>query len=217
MKPPRFIFHLALTGAVFAGFLTLSIIGCIKLRGIRSICSSIISAPEKLPSNKVESLYVLGGAGGGYKKLINRAADLYRSGLTDRILLYKSEAMWRYDTTLKRNITKNEGEIQRLVDHGVLADHVDLVPINEGFFGTLSEAKDLSDYLAKKGSLSVILVAASGHTRRVSLCFGYYLRKKNIAMYIAHSEGEFSPREIAAEMIKLPVYQAIVLWKSFSS
>lgn len=214
---PRFILSLAVIGVVLAGCSTLLIIGCIDHTSIRSIGDAIISAPEKLPPNRVEALYVLGGAGGGYKKLINKAADLYQSGLTDRILLYKSEVMWRYDPTLKRNLTKNEGEIKRLTECGVPPDHIDCVPVNEGFFGTLSEARDLSDYLAKKGCSSIILVASSDHTRRVSVCFGYYLRKKNVEMYIARSEGEFEPREMAAEMVKLLTYQVIVWWKSFSS
>lgn len=212
----RFILTLLVTGIVLV-CLTLLIIGRIEPKFILSAGVKIISSPENLPPKRAEVLYVLGGAGADYKKLINRAADLYQTGLTDRIILFKSEVDWGYDSTLRRNITKNEGEIMRLTGHGVPPDHIDLIPVNEGFFGTLSEARDLSDYLAQKKVKSVILVASYWHTRRVFVSFGHYLHQKNIDMYIAHAQGEFGTQAMVTEIIKLWAYQVIIRVMSSSS
>lgn len=178
---------------------------------IRAYFEKYLIAGDTLPSEKADALYILGGSARSTSRHIKKTASLFHSGKTERILLFDTKAKWHYESELERNITKNELSIKILVMRGVPKSSIDTIPVKEGFFGTLSEARALDAYLRKKSFKTVILVSSPCHSRRVTYSFEHYLKKSGITMYVASSEDTFSFSELILETVKVFVYKMVLL------
>ena len=177
---------------------------------IKKNLQRIIITPEQLPTQTTDALYFLGGGTGSTLAHIARAGDFFQSNLTSKILYYKSREKWYYVPEWNRNITRNEWTLERLDNVGIKEEHVQAIIVKKGAFGTLSEARSVSNYCYKNKYKSIILVCSPCHSRRVALCFGHYLEKHSISMYIAHSDDPFWLRETLLELFKIQVYRAII-------
>ncbi len=175
----------------------------------------LISVPDVRPDTCADALYILGGSEKSVNNHINTAINRYHSGATRRIIFFNSTAKEEYDPALGRNLTKNEWITKQLIKGGVPRNSIRIMPFREGLFGTLSEARTVSEYVKAKDYASIILVSSPGHTRRVSLCFGHYFKGKNISMYIEHSKDPFYFREMVLEFFKLQVYRVIIAIDGF--
>jgi hypothetical protein len=176
---------------------------------LRCYIESCLTVKEQLPAENVDALYILGGSAHSMTHHIERAANLFHNRKTKNLLLLDSQAKWHYEPELGRNITRNELYIRMLVEKGVPKSCIDTIPVKEGFFGTLSEARALEVYLRKNSLHSVILDSSPCHSRRVAFSFGHYLKRSGINMYIASSEDAFSFRELILEAVKVFVYSAL--------
>jgi uncharacterized SAM-binding protein YcdF (DUF218 family) len=157
-------------------------------------------------------VYVLGGSPRSTYKHLITASDLYKKKKTSCILLFKKNAKTEYDPILHRNLTNNEWEIRYLKKWGVPDSAIKIIPIHEKFFGTLSEAQDLSNYFIRSNYKSVILVSSPCHSRRVSNSFRHFLKSSGIEISVQGSDDPFYMRELIFETIKVQVYKAVMVF-----
>ncbi|HEX2958330.1 MAG TPA: ElyC/SanA/YdcF family protein [Chitinispirillaceae bacterium] len=181
------------------------------LTPLRSNLQKYLTVSEELPEDKADALYILGGSTTSTERHIKKAVALYHQHKTDRILIFDSKAKCDYYPLLKRNLTRNEWVIKKLTTGGIPEDQIDIAPVKEIFFGTLSEARDVSRYLRAKKYKSVILLSSPCHSRRISETFCHYLKNSNIQMHIATSNDPFSFSETILEFIKVHVYRVIII------
>jgi uncharacterized SAM-binding protein YcdF (DUF218 family) len=174
--------------------------------------TSYLSTTDTLPDNSCDALYILGGSPRSTYKHLITASELYKRKMTSCILLFKKNSKTEYDPILHRNLTNNEWEIRYLKKWGVPDSAIKTVPVHEKFFGTLSEAQDLSSYFIGNKYKSVILVSSPCHSRRLSNCFRHYLKSSGIKISVQGSDDPFYMRELIFETIKVQVYKAVMVF-----
>ncbi|NOZ67823.1 MAG: YdcF family protein [Deferribacteres bacterium] len=165
----------------------------------------------KPPSNSDNVIYVLGGGQNSLRNRFETAADLYRRGLSKKILFLDRPGITQYNALLSRNLTNNEWAIKRLVALGVKKEDAEPVSLRKGFFGTFTEAKGIPDIVFKRGYKRLILVTSSYHTMRVWKSFSEFARERNIDLYIYMSSEPVDLRELLLEYFKLLVYTNFLL------
>ena len=151
-------------------------------------------------------IYVLGG---NQYSLINRfrkAASLYHKGFSKKILILSRPGITEFSPELGRNLTNNEWAIMELERLNVRKEDIEPVSVQKKIFGTLSEAKDLSDIVRKKGCNRLILVTSDYHTRRVLHAFLKYGAENSFELYIYGSKNEKKFIDLLSEYMKLFVY-----------
>lgn len=177
-----------------------------------SIAAKLISEKPFLAGlsekeSKIKSLiYVLGG---NQDSLINRfqkAASLYHKGYSKKILILSRPGITEFSPELGRNLTNNEWAIRELEKLNVRKEDIEPVSVQKKIFGTLSEAKDLSDIVRKKGCNRLILVTSDYHTRRVLHAFLKYGSDNSFELYIYGSETEKDFIGLLSEYMKLFIY-----------
>ena len=94
-------------------------------------------------------------------------------------------------------------ELERL---NVRKEDIEPVSVQKKIFGTLSEAKDLSDIVREKGCNRLILVTSDYHTRRVLHAFLKYGADNSFELYIYGSKNEKKFIDLLSEYMKLFVY-----------
>jgi uncharacterized SAM-binding protein YcdF (DUF218 family) len=87
---------------------------------------------------------------------------------------------------------------------------VELVLLEEGFFGTWSEAKALSRLAKAKGLRQLVLVTSPYHSRRVWESFSRTVEQSQTALFLYHSNEPVRLRLLLAEAVKLFVYRAVL-------
>lgn len=160
---------------------------------------------------KVDAVYVLGGNQRSLESKIKAAADLYHKGIVKKILILSRPGNTEYSRLLGRNLTNNEWAILKLEQLDISKKSIELVSVNEGFFGTYSEAKDLSRLIIKRRYKRVVFISFPCHTRRVKLSFEKFLMDHNVSFYTISSEEKSSIIEMIVEFIKLKIYGYFLL------
>ncbi|MBW1720052.1 MAG: hypothetical protein JRJ43_10940 [Deltaproteobacteria bacterium] len=95
-----------------------------------------------LPSGaKVDAIYVLGGSQTNLELKYKTASELYHKGICKRIWILSRPGITEYNVSLGRNLTNNEWSILKLTEFGVPEECIEPIKINEGFFGTFTEAQ----------------------------------------------------------------------------
>ena len=162
-------------------------------------------------SNIKALIYVLGG---NQDSLINRfrkAASLYHKGFSKKILILSRPGITEFSPVLGRNLTNNEWAIRELERLNVRKEDIEPVSVQKKGFGTLSEAKELSDIVRKKGCNRLILVTSDYHTQRVWHAFSKYMADNSFELYIYGSEDVKNLRGLLVEYIKLFMYEHFVI------
>lgn len=177
---------------------------------VKRMLTNYLTTTDSLPLDTADAAYVLGGSPRSTYKHLITASDIYKKKKTSCILLFKKNAKTEYDPILHRNITNNEWEIRYLNKWGVPDSAIKTVPVHERFFGTLSEAQDLSSYFISSKYKSVILISSPCHSRRVSNSFSHYLTSSGIKISVQGSNDPFYMREIIFETIKVQVYKVVM-------
>ncbi len=165
----------------------------------------------KSPSNSNNVIYVLGGSQDSLKNKFETAADLYRRGLSKKILFLGRPGITQYDSLLNRNLTNNEWAINKLAALGIKKEDVEPVSLKKGFFGTFTEAKGISDIVLKRGYNRLILVTSSYHTMRVWVSFSKFSRDRDIDLYVYMSNEPVDLRDLLLEYFKLLIYNNLLL------
>ena len=156
---------------------------------------------------KIKSfIYVLGGNQYSLVNRFRKAASLYHKGFSKKILILSRPGITEFSPELGRNLTNNEWAIRELERLNVRKEDIEPVSVQKKGFGTLSEAKGLSDIVRKKGCNRLILVTSDYHTRRVLHTFLRYGSDNSFELYLYGSESEKDLIGLLSEYMKLFMY-----------
>lgn len=163
------------------------------------------------PTKMFDAIYVLGGPQGSLKFKFNRVATLYHDGICKRILILSRPGITEYSSILGRNLTNDEWVIQKLNELDIPKNSVELISIESGFFGTLSEAKGISKLIKKRGYKNIVLISSPYHTHRVKISFEKFLKEHNVAFCVQGSNERAPLKVLLIEFIKLKIYQYFLI------
>ena len=120
-----------------------------------------------------DACYVL-GAGNAIWERLAAASDLYHMKRVPKIILMRDDATGPYSFTAHASWTATEWAVEYLAWRGVPRDRILLIDHAEGFFGTLSEARNMA---RKFDGKSLVVVTSAPHTRRSLIAFKRVLPK----------------------------------------
>lgn len=156
-------------------------------------------------------IYVLGGSPQSLTGRFKTAADLYQAGIARRILIDGNEAMMEYSPSLGRNLTFNEWAVNSLVGLGVNEQDIEPVSIENGFFGTYSEARGIAHIVFERDFETLILVSSHYHTMRVWETFSRFVENGNLHLYVYASKDHPGIFDLLYEYFKLNFYRLFLL------
>ena len=163
------------------------------------------------PSATIDAVYVLGGSQTSLEEKFKTVAKYYHNGICKRILILSRPGITEYSSLLGRNLTNNEWATLKLKESGVSEKNVETVDIEQGFFGTLTEAKYISWLAKKRGYRSLMLITAPYHTKRVKVSFTSMLDDTEISLYVRGSAESASLSALVGEFIKLKTYEYFLI------
>lgn len=166
---------------------------------------------SKQESKTTTLIYVLGGNQDGLISRFRKASSLYHQGLSKKILILSRPGITEFNQELGRNLTNDEWSIRELEKLNVRKEDVEPASVKKGIFGTLSEAKDLSDIVRKKGCHRLILVTSDYHTRRVFTTFSKYASNNSFEIFIYGSNDTTGLGDLLSEYFKLLMYNNFVI------
>jgi uncharacterized SAM-binding protein YcdF (DUF218 family) len=172
---------------------------------------TLVSIDPVPPETKADAVYILGGSQKSLALKFKKAAALYHQEICKNILILHRPGKTEYSPTLGRNLKNDEWAIMQLESFGVPNKCVEPIPIEPGFFGTLTEAEGISKLIKERQYNTVLLISSPSHTHRVKICFEHLLQNTSTKMYMQGSEPESSFVELTTELIKLKVYQYFLL------
>jgi uncharacterized SAM-binding protein YcdF (DUF218 family) len=155
-------------------------------------------------------VYVLGGTPDSLERKFETAARLVRERKADRILVLSQAELMAFSPARNRNLTVDEWAVENLAAFGVSADSIELVVVEEGFFGTWSEAQGVSGLAKKQSFQRLILVTSPYHSRRVWESFSRTAAEPDTRLFLYHSDEAASLRLLLPEYIKLFVYRMLL-------
>jgi len=163
------------------------------------------------PSENKAILYVLGGNQGSLTRRYLKASELYHRGLSKKILILSRPGTTEFSHDLGRNLTNDEWSIRELRRLNVKREDIEPVSVKSGFFGTLREAKRVTDIVSEIGGERLILVTSSYHTRRTFLSFSVFQKQIPSEIYVYEAEGDTEVMNLFSETVKLFLYENIIL------
>ncbi|MGD0886021.1 MAG: YdcF family protein [Thermodesulfovibrionales bacterium] len=172
---------------------------------------------NKLHPHVRQAIYVLGGSQNDLRYRFKAAAALYRNDVSRKIFILTDPRITEYDPSLGRNLTNNEWAMKKLVEFGVKKEDIEPLSLKSGFFGTLREARTVTEEISNRGYAVLILVSSPYHTMRVRKSFSKYLRGKGINVFIYPSGGHPQLWQLLLEYLKLKIYDDILLYLTVPS
>lgn len=164
-----------------------------------------------VPSGEsVDAAYILGGTQESLEYKYRTVAGLVTSGTVRKVWFLGRPGITGYSAALGRNLTNDEWSVRTLGGLGVAREQTEIVEMVEDFFGTLSEAKQVSGLVASRSVKSIVLVAQKFHTRRALASFKKYM-PAGVKLYISSSEDTQRLYESCIEFIKWKVYEIFLL------
>jgi hypothetical protein len=168
--------------------------------------------PEPANQDVQRSLiYVMGGTQDGLKLKYKTAALLYNEGVGKRVIILSVPGFTSYDEALCRNLTNDEWSLRQLSNLGIKRDDIEFIRVQGKIFGTLSEAKMVSEIVNKRGVQRLILICSSYHGKRVWTTFLAFLRYSRVSIQIHPIYEEIGIGSILIEYIKLFIYTNILI------
>ena len=202
-----FSFSLLLIFTISAIWLNSGSAGHFRTDLKHSILNELTYIDPPAPGTKVDVLYVLGGSQRSLEFKYKTAAELFHKGICKRIWILSRPGKTEYSKSLRRNLTNDEWSVLKLQEYGVPSENVEPIKIDDGFFGTFSEAKDISSLLRTRGYKNILLISTLDHTRRVKISFENFLKEQTASVYTQASGERILLRHAIFEFIKLKVYQ----------
>jgi uncharacterized SAM-binding protein YcdF (DUF218 family) len=138
-----------------------------------------------------DAIVVLGGSA-VYRERAQRAAEFYRQGLADRILLTNENLRGEWNSAEQRNPFFWERAADHLSSLGVPSDRIEV--LRPTVNGTYDEAVALREYAVANKLQSLLVVTSGYHSRRASWTFGKVFRESGVAINVQSVEpGEQTP------------------------
>ena len=163
------------------------------------------------PSENKAILYVLGGNQRNLTQRYLKASMLYHNGFSKKILILSRSGNTEFSHTRGRNLTNDEWAIQELMHLDVKKEDIVPVSVKSGLFGTLREARRVTDMVRKIGGERLILVTSSYHTRRAFLAFSLFQKMIPGEIYVYGAEDDTGMIYLLSEAVKLFLYENIIL------
>ncbi len=167
------------------------------------------------PLAKADAILVLSGSS-VYKERTHKAAEVYRSGISNKILLSDDGGRAGWSQTEQRNPPFVYLAQQELIAQGVEAKDIEI--LDAEVTGTIWEAWSLEKRLEKEDWKSVIIVTSAYHTKRSLWTFEKVLGTGTKVGIISSPTGEQTPppsiwwlspkgwNYVAGEYVKFVVY-----------
>ena len=156
-------------------------------------------------------VYVLGGNQKSLVPRFEKASGLYHQGVAGKIHILSRPGITEFSPELGRNLTNDEWAVREMEILKVKSGDIVPVIVDPLYFGTLSEAKRISDMVCKKGYKRLILVSSMYHTRRAYNTFNSFISNRPMELYI-YGAGDISGiQDLLSEYIKLVFYDHILL------
>ena len=178
---------LALAGFVLLGCRVAAPNGSLrqKLTDLLQICVVADSykgsncTPDDCRRSLQSVVYILGGTQDSLVLKFRTAIGLCGSGTAKKIMLLSTPAITEYDEILGRNLTNDEWALKELSGLGIACSHIEFIRAEDGFFGTLSEAKAVRKAVLSEGicQFNAYLLRIS-QPARASHLFEYFERHR---------------------------------------
>jgi uncharacterized SAM-binding protein YcdF (DUF218 family) len=152
-------------------------------------------------------IYVLGGAPESLKVRLEEAPLLYRQGVAKKILIDNDDLLMEYSSSVARNLSHNEWATGQLVRVGVKKEDIEAVVIEDGLWGTFSEAKTISHVVSSRGYRTLILVSSDYHTARVWYTFRKFMHRDNVNLFIYPVKDNPTNYMLLQELVKFACYR----------
>ena len=146
------------------------------------------------PLSHADVIVVLSGSS-VYTERTRRAAEYYRQGLGQRILLTNDNLRAEWSSAEQRNPFFYELARTKLIDSGVPSDRVEILaaPVTN----TYDEAQALRDYALERKLRSLLVVTSAYHSRRALWTLNRVFANSGIEIGMQSVEnGEQSPRPL---------------------
>ncbi|MDH3528273.1 MAG: YdcF family protein [Acidobacteriota bacterium] len=141
--------------------------------------------------DKADVILVLSGSA-AYSERTRMAAEVYRAGVSDMILLSDDGTKAGWSVAEERNPRFVELASRSLVEQGVDPDSIGIM--DEQVSGTIDEAVGFAGIAGKKGWKSVLIVTSAYHSRRALNTFEGQLADTGIDVGIVSPRpGEDTP------------------------
>ena len=171
------------------------------------ILNELISIDPPPIGAKVDAIYVLGGSQSSLEFKYKKASDLFHQGISNRIWILSRPGITEFNRSLGRNLTNDEWSVLKLQEFGVPEENIEAIKIEDGFFGTFTEAEGISSLLKSRGYNDIVLISSDYHTKRIKISFDHFLKDQDIKIFTRGSGEKVLLREAIFEFIKLKVYQ----------
>ena len=175
------------------------------------ILNELIYVNPPPSSAKLDAIYVLGGNQRSLDLKFKTAADLYHKRIVNKIIILCRPGITDYSRMLGRNLTNNEWAVLKLEQLDIPKKNIEFARVNEGFFGTFSEAKDISRLINNRHYKHIVLITSASHTQRVKISFEKFLGNQNISLFVQGSGETSSLHGLIIEFIKLKIYEYFLL------
>jgi uncharacterized SAM-binding protein YcdF (DUF218 family) len=178
---------------------------------LRHLLEENLTETDPLPERELDALYVMGGSQESLSSRFRKAAQVYHSIPCQRIWTLSRPGITAYSSELDRNLTNDEWCLKKLSELGIGKDEVELLGLEEGFFGTYSEAKGLTAVLLDKGIKRLAILTSSYHTRRTGMCFKHFLIGSGVGFFVLGADEPVSLFGLMWEFLKLQIYNWLLV------
>lgn len=156
-------------------------------------------------------IYVLGGTRDSLVLKFRTAIGLCGSETANKIMLLSTPGITEFDEVLGRNLTNDEWALKELYGLDKADREIELIRVQEYFFGTLSEAVAVKAAVSSIGIRCLTLVCSAYHSRRVQVTFSNIFQGTETNIRIKTVDEEIGLIELLTEFVKLIAYESIVL------
>ena len=129
------------------------------------------------PLSNADAILVLGGSS-TYIERTQKAAELYKQGIADKILLSNDGTRGGWSQVEKRNPPFVELAEQNLIGQGVPAENIEIIP--EVGSGTIDEAEILAREAQANDYKAILIVTSAYHTNRALWIFEKVFADNNV-------------------------------------
>ncbi|HEU0251612.1 MAG TPA: YdcF family protein [Pyrinomonadaceae bacterium] len=146
------------------------------------------------PLTRADAIVVLSGSS-VYTERTHRAAEYYRQGLGQRILLTNDNLRGEWSSAEQRNPFFYERARTKLIESGVPPDRIEVLPAP--VTNTYDEAQALRDYAQSHQLRSLLVVTSAYHSRRALWTLNRVFENSGIEIGMQSVEnGEQTPRPL---------------------
>lgn len=172
---------------------------------------SATSSLQPQLSKKQQVIYVMGGNEKNLQSRFRKASLLFHAGKGDKIWVYIQPGITNFDHTLKRNLTNREWVRRQFARFNIAAENISFIDLEEGFWGTLSESREIPEQVRGQGYSYLNIVTSAYHTRRVWLSFSIFSEAYGLPFSVYAADDEMSVSYLLKEYGKLLLYKKILL------